>query len=110
MNSGASAGGVLRVQAPLWARCGLSAFVAALAFRPELVCAAAPGPAPIQYPQWGSSAYSVPYEFDSWDALVGARMGVVVTTQSPFAYPKSVAHPGQNCDNNDAVTGLTGPD
>src|SRR5215510_15273121 len=35
MNSGASAGGVLRVQAPLWARCGLSAFVAALAFGPN---------------------------------------------------------------------------
>jgi len=83
--------------------CALFVGLAAL---PALLCAAPP----IQYPKWGSFAYDVPYEFDSFDALVGDRMSSVVAGQSPFAYPKYVAHPGENCDNNDAVTGLTGPD
>ena len=84
----------------------LSAVLVGLALLPELSCAAPP----IRYYKWGSFAYGVPYEFDSFDALVADRMPNVVATQSPAAYPKYVAHPGENCDSNNAVTGLTGLD
>src|SRR5215831_9914071 len=110
MNCRASAGAVLCAQGCRYARRMLFGLIVALALRPALLCAAPTGPAPIQYRQWGSPAYSVPYEFDSWDALVAARMSVVVAMQSPFAYPKYVAHPGENCDDNNDVTGLTAPD
>ena len=82
----------------------LSVLLVGLALLPELSFAFIP----IEYPKWGSFAYGVPYEFDSFGALAADRMPIVAKTQSPFAYPKYIAHPGQNCDNNDNVTGLTG--
>ena len=70
----------------------LPALIVGLALLPELLCAAPP----IRFYKWGQFAYGIPYEFDSFGAVVGARMPNVVATQSPFAYPKYVAHPGEN--------------